>query len=52
VDCTGQTGAPLRHTLKRFWFLPPSQRLDKRYRDDIHPNIAKVLKEWRKIEFN
>jgi hypothetical protein len=51
VDCTGQTGAPLRHTLKRFWFLPP-QRLDKRYRDDIDPNIAKVLKEWRKIKFN
>jgi hypothetical protein len=45
VDCTGQTGALLMHNFNRFWFLPLSQRLGKRYRDDIDPNIAKFLKE-------
>jgi hypothetical protein len=40
------------HNFKRFWLLSPSKKLDKRYRDYIDPNIAKVLKEWRIIQFN
>jgi hypothetical protein len=44
---------PSRDTIsKDFWFLPLSQRLDRRYRDDIDPNIANFLKEWRAIQFN
>jgi hypothetical protein len=44
VGVTGQTGVPRDTTSEDFGSFF-SQRLDKRYRDDIDTKIAKFLKE-------
>jgi hypothetical protein len=45
VGVTGQTSVPRDTISEDFGSFPFLQRLDKRYRDDIDPNIAKFLKE-------